>query len=913
MNLTGKTNADAEGELRENIRFLGRLLGDTLKEQEGTRTFERVERVRQLGVRFRRDEDEGARRELGTLLDGLDHGEVVKVVRAFSLFSLLANLAEDKHRIRRQRERSGDEDTSVAGLVARLSEVGLGAATLADLLRQASISPVLTAHPTQVQRKSVLDLQREVARLLDERNRVRLEPEELVENEEQLRRVILTLWRTRTLRTARLTVLDEIANGLCYYEYTFLRELPRVYAELEDGLGAHHGYRHISVPSFFQMGSWIGGDRDGNPFVTPEVTAHAASEHAVVAFQFYRDELTRLTRELSLSSYLIAATPAVLAIADGAPPDTPYPEHEPYRRALAAIRARVAASSAALAGRTLALDASAPYDRSVDFVSDLDTVIASLRQHQAARIAQGRLRHLRRAADVFGFHLCALDLRQHSAVHETVVAELIANAGVGDYVAGDEAQRRDWLLQELDSPRLLRSKFIEYSAIAMSELAMFDCAAEIQRRYGQAAIQNYIISNAASVSDVLEVAVLLKEAGLLTPGSNPRATVNIVPLFETIADLRNCGTVMAELFDLPPYRGMLSARGDMQEVMLGYSDSNKDGGFLTSNWELYKAEVELVEVFARYGIVLRLFHGRGGTIGRGGGPSHSAVLAQPMRSVDGRLRLTEQGEVIASKYGDNVLGRQNLEILLSAPLQAGLLQDPMRVMESEYRVTMEELSDTAFATYRELVYDTPNFEKFFQQATPIKEIAELHIGSRPSSRKKSGRIEDLRAIPWVFSWALTRIMLPGWYGFGSAVDAYVEKHGAAGRQRLRGMYRNWSFLQTLLSNMDMVLAKTDLAIASRYVALVEDSELAGSIFATLRAEWERTVRAVLDITARDKLLADNPGLASEIQHRYPYIDPLNHVQTVLLKRFRSGDPDPLIKLGVLITINGIAAGLRNSG
>ena len=906
----------ADGQLRSDIRTLGRLLGDTLREQEGDPAFAIIEQVRQLAIRFRRDDDRTAKAQLGAMLDALDRDEILIVVRAFSFFSLLANIAEDQHNKRlRRHDDDPRDDTTLAAALTRLEAAGTGREALARFLSTALLSAVLTAHPTQVQRKSILDCQLEIARLLAERDRMALTPAELAANEEQLRRQVLLLWHTRILRTMRLTVQDEIENGLAYYRYTFLRELPRLYGDLEDLLDAR-GLGELAVGAIFNIGSWIGGDRDGNPFVTAAVTRHAAQSHSVVALQFYLDELRALFSQFSLSEFLVKVSPELAALSANSPDTSPYREHEPYRRAFAAIHARVAATAQRLDGLAVAAAGAAePYPDSTAFAADLDVVIESLRAHGGRRLARGRLRELRRAVDVFGFHLCPLDLRQHSGAHEAVVAELFARgAGRDGYASLPEDARRRWLLDELATARPLRSRFIDYSEETRGELAIFDVAAELHARYGRAVIQNYIISKTDSVSDLLEVALLLKEAGLLTPGPQPSSRLNIIPLFETIDDLRGCERIMDDLLTLPAYRSLVASRHDLQEVMLGYSDSNKDGGFLTSNWELYKAELALTALFARHGVQLRLFHGRGGTVGRGGGPSHLAILAQPPGSVNGQIRLTEQGEVIASKYADHDTGRYNLETLMAATLEASLLPLPgAERTDPAYMEIMDELSESAYRAYRALVYETEGFATFFREATPISEIAELHIGSRPTSRKPSDRIEDLRAIPWVFSWSLARIILPGWYGFGSAIEAFTARHGEAGLERLRHLYRGWPFLQVLLSNMDMVLAKTDMGIASSYAELVQDPALRERIFPRIEAEWRRSFDALCAITGQQRLLDGNMPLARAIRQRYPYLDPLNHVQTTLLKRFRAGATDTKVKQGILISINGIAAGLRNSG
>ena len=921
MNAPGQNPAvpDKESPLREDIRLLGRILGDTLREQEGEAVFDLIERTRQNAIRFRRDRDPDARRELETTLNKLDPVRTIAVVRAFSFFSQLANIAEDQHHNRRRRAHliagSPPQEGSVALALARGRAAGLPAGKVTAFFRDALISPVLTAHPTEVQRKSILDCQLEIARLLTERDRLQLTPDELEQNEEALRRVVLTLWQTRVLRELRLTVNDEIENGLSYYRYTFLRQLPRLYAEIEDLL-AQQGFGHAPLDGFLKLGSWIGGDRDGNPYVTDDVMRHALTRHSSTAMDFYFEEIHRLGGELSQSVRMVETTPELAQLAEQSPDTSEHRRDEPYRRALTGIYARLAATSRLLDHHVpdrRAIAEAPPYRDSAEFAQDLAVLADSLAANGSERVARGRLRGLHRAAVIFGFHLAPLDMRQHSGVHEQVVAELFAlGARREGYAALPEAERRAWLLEELRLPRLLRSPYLAYGEEVGKELAILDTAAEMHRRYGAEALPNYIISKADGVSDLLEVALLLKEVGLLQPGETPRLGVNIIPLFETITDLQGCGPIMDQLFSVPRYRALLASRGNVQEVMLGYSDSNKDGGFLTANWELYKAEVELVKVFARHKVKLRLFHGRGGTVGRGGGPSYQAVLAQPPGSVAGQIRITEQGEVIASKYSDPDIGRRNLETLVAATFEATLL-GTASVERTAYLEVMQEMSATALSAYRGLVYETPGFVQFFRTATPITEIADLHVGSRPASRKKTDRIEDLRAIPWVFSWSLSRMMLPGWYGFGAAVEALTARKGDSGLELLREMYRDWPFFRTLLSNMDMLLAKSDISIASRYAELVTDGELRERIFSRIQDEWHRTVRWLLAITGQGELLEANPALSRSLRNRSPYIDPLNHLQVELLRRHRAGQTDERTRRAIHLTINGLAAGLRNSG
>jgi phosphoenolpyruvate carboxylase len=907
--------------LRDEIRLLGRILGDTVREQQGEVIFGIVERVRQTSVRFRRTEDDTARRELEATLDSLSHGQAVDIIRAYSFFSHLANIAEDQHHIRRTRAHaliaSAPREGSMAHAVVRAREAGVSRDRLEEFFATAHVVPVLTAHPTEVRRKSMIDREMEIAQLLAERDKTALTPEEQAGHEEALRRAVLTLWQTSLLRGNRLAVLDEVRNGISYYDYTFLRELPRLYGAIEDLLRAFDPFWTAhELPTFLSMGSWIGGDRDGNPFVTEDVLRQTLRLQSNRALKYYLEELHQLGAELSLDGRLVGVSGSLAKLAQDSPDRSRQREHEPYRRAISGIYARLAATAWALdqlESPHHAVGEAPPYADAEAFGADLDVLHHSLTANGSTGLTRGRLRSLRRAVNVFGFHLAGVDLRQNSDVHARTVGELLEAACPGrGYLQLAEKQRVALLLEEVTTARPLTSPFVTYSTETASELAILRAAAEAHGHYGKAVVPNYVISKADSPSDVLEVALLLKEAGLLRPRDNA-LDVNIVPLFETIEDLRNCCRVMDDLLALPQYIRLLESRGRLQEVMLGYSDSNKDGGFLTSGWALYKAEIALIEVFKRHGIRLRLFHGRGGSVGRGGGPSYQAILAQPGGAVQGAIRITEQGEVIASKYSNPEMGRRNLEILAAATLEATLLHVGQAAPRPKYLAAMEELSASAYRAYRGLVYETAGFERYFWESTVIGEIAKLNVGSRPASRKPSTRIEDLRAIPWVFSWAQCRLMLPGWYGFGTAVKLWLADHPTDGMGLLRAMYNEWPFFRALLSNMDMVLAKSDIAIASRYAALVADSDLRKNVFSRLRAEWHDTIDALLTIMEHKVLLEDNPLLARSIRHRFPYLDPLNHMQLALLRRYRGGDNDGAVVQGIHLTINGIAAGLRNSG
>jgi phosphoenolpyruvate carboxylase len=938
----GAAQADAAAKNRplvEDIRLLGRILGDVIREHEGRDAFELIERVRQLSVAYRLKADASAGRVLDRLLKNLSADQTVTVIRAFSYFSHLANIAEDRHHVRRRavHERQGHlQEGSLTLAFERLHAAGHRAAEIAETLARAHIAPVLTAHPTEVQRKSILDAERAVAQHLAVRDELATD-EQRADNEALLRARVTQLWQTRMLRNSKLTVADEIENALSYYPATFLREIPRLYREIERALPGH------PVAPFLRMGHWIGGDRDGNPNVRADTLQRALSRQAEVVLRHYLVEVHELGAELSVSGSLVKVSPAMQALAERSPDHNPHRADEPYRRALTGVYARLAATLHALTGTEALRHAVAPQDPYPDaetFAADLAVIRDSLATHQAQALAAPRLLPLMRAVQVFGFHLATLDLRQSSDRHEAVVAELLRTARLEpDYSALPEPDKRRVLLALLADARPLRVHGAAYSTHTQDELAIFETAREALRRYGAGAIRHSIISHTEDVSDLLELLLLLKECALLQgtvqpaaerAGDEPAATsaLIVVPLFETIDDLRRSEAIMRGFYALPGIAELVAASGGEQEVMLGYSDSNKDGGFFTSNWELYRAETALVALFdtlhAHHGITLRLFHGRGGTVGRGGGPSYQAILAQPPGTVNGQIRLTEQGEVIASKYANPEIGRRNLELLVAATLEATLLH-PTKTAPKAFLAAAEAISEASCAAYRKLVYETPGFVDYFYAATPIREIAELNIGSRPASRKATRRIEDLRAIPWSFSWGQCRMGLPGWCGFGTALDRFVERglgpDAPATREEritlLQRMHRQWPFFRTLLSNVDMVLAKGDPRIAARYAELVEDKALARKLFKALREERERIVAMLELITGEVGRLQSNPTLARSIEHRFPYLDPLNHLQVELLRRYRQrreGDPGvERVQRGIHLSINGIAAGLRNSG
>lgn len=908
--------------MREDIRLLGAILGDTVREQNGLEVFDLVERARVESFRVRRSEIDRA--EMTRLFSNIDIRQAIPVIRAFSHFALLANVAEDIHRERRRAVHiaAGEPpvDSTLAATYAKLDAAGLDAEIVADALRDALVSPVITAHPTETRRRTVFDTQNHITRLMRLRMHGHDETEDGRSIETALRRQILTLWQTALIRLSRLKVVDEIESGLRYYPASFFEVIPKVNAAVREALRSRWPDAELLERPILRPGSWIGGDRDGNPNVTADVVEMATGSAAYTAITHHLGELATLEQELSLSARLVTISDDLATLAGGCT-ETDRAD-EPYRRAVRVIRGRLTATAGNVLTRTpeQVLDLGlGPYRNSGEMLSDLDVIDDSLRTNGSALLADDRLARLRDAADVFGFHLCGLDMRQNSEIHEQVVTELLAWAGVhSDYASLSEPERVEVLVAELSTRRPLVREGAVLSELARKELDILEAAARAVHRLGAEAVPVYIISMCQSASDMLEAALLLKESNLLDlSGDEHYAPVAIVPLFETIDDLQRGSAILEAALGVPLYRAMVTARGDSQEVMLGYSDSNKDGGYLAANWALYRAELDLVQFARAAAIRLRLFHGRGGTIGRGGGPSYDAILAQPPGAVNGSLRITEQGEVIAAKYAEPRIAHRNLESLIAATLESTLLDVEGLGSDAEPAyLVLDELADRAQRSYSELVHGTAGFVDYFEQSTPVSEIGSLNIGSRPAQRKATTAISDLRAIPWVLAWSQSRVMLPGWYGTGTAIEDWIDEDADRREHRvavLRELYQRWPFFRTVLSNMAQVLAKSDMGLAARYAELVVDETLRARVFDRIREEHERTIRMHRLITGNDDLLADNPALARSVFNRFPYLEPLNHLQVELLRRYRAGDDGELIKRGILLTMSGLASALRNSG
>ena len=844
------------------------------------------------------------------VLPQLDEQQTHDLTLACGLFAQILNIAEDVHHERRRQihEDAGHNSAegSLAETMRKLKAGKINGKAVQQQLDNTVVTAVLTAHPTEVQRQTVLSFNRRIRALLPQRERC-TNPEALAQLRREIDTILLGLWQTSETRRHKLSVNDEINNGVSIFPMSFFEALPKLYRTMERDFQT--AYPGVRVPNILKIGGWIGGDRDGNPFVSAETLRFAFRRHADAVFRFYRGELDKLYRELPLSIRRVKVNDDVMALAALSPDEEIARTEEPYRRAIAYIMARALGKARSLGlGMGCKFGFLEPYATVEEFLNDLKKLQRSLQENGSQLLAEGRLADIIRSVSVFGFHMMPLDLRQHAGKHADVVAELFQHAGLEDYNSLNEEQKQAALLRELSHQRPLYSPFITYSDHTRHELAIFNEARKIKDEFGEDAVTQSIISNCEQPSDLLALALLLKESGLLVvENGKPHSRINIVPLFETIEALENACPVMETMFRLDWYDALLESRGNIQEIMLGYSDSNKDGGYVTSSWCLYQAELGLVELFKKYDVRMRLFHGRGGSVGRGGGPSYQAILAQPAGSVAGQIRITEQGEVITAKYADPGNAQRNLETLVAATLEASILPDK----KDPDAKLMQDLSDVSFKYYRELITH-PDFIDYFLQTSPIQEIATLNLGSRPASRKTLARIQDLRAIPWVFSWMQNRLMLPAWYGFGSAVETLCAGNPDT-LAALREHAQSNPFFQAMLSNMEQVMAKTDITLAENYAGLSESPDKAKVIFGMIKEEYQRSRKALLDLLQTEELLRDNRSLARSLALRIPYLNALNGLQVAMLKRLRKEPDNPHALLMVHLTINGVAQGLRNTG
>lgn len=931
------TQRDPERQRLSNmIHFLGDQLGEVIRSQAGQEAFDLEEQVRVLAKQLRIDGwPTDASAELAQIIAGLSTADSVRLIKAFSIYFALVNLAEQLQRVWVLRDRArlqGSEprSESIAAAVNGLFHDGVAGEQLEHWLERARINLVFTAHPTEARRRTILDKLRRIADAVERRHAADLAGHADLRSEDEIVAEITSLWQSDEIRRVRLHVLDEVKNGLYYFESGIFDLIPQLYRELEQALATTYPERTWKVPPLLRFGSWMGGDRDGNPNVTPAVTLEAVRMMRLTALSRHRSAVEQISHRLSQSTRQVAISDelrdSLVADAQLFPPIASLLEernpHEPYRQKCTYIREKLLRAieyAQTHVPNWSGVQAFPPqataYRIAADLLADLAIMQRSLIAHGGKATADGMLHDLYRQVEVFGLHVAVLDIRQNSERHSSALDEVFRSAGIcTDYLALSEDERVMLLSREIANPRPLIPLRLHYSSETNETIETFRMIAAILEQYSPEAITSYIVSMTRQASDLLAPLLFAKEAGLYDQAAGV-SRLDVVPLFETGDDLAGCGQVMHALLDLPFYREHLSLRGDEQEVMIGYSDSNKDVGFMAANWALYKAQSALRDLGVERGIRLRMFHGRGGSIGRGGGPANQAILAQPPGSVDSQIKITEQGEVIADRYGLPLLAHRHLEQVTNAVLRAGFL--PHTDPPSHWLHALEDLATISRRQYRALVYEMPGFVQYFRSATPIAELSRLNIGSRPASRKRSDRIEDLRAIPWVFSWMQSRHTLPGWYGLGTALEQYVA--GAPEQTRLtllQNMYLHWPFFRTIIDNAQMILGKADLDIARRYADLVPDQQLAEEVFGAVKDEYGRAATMICQVARINHLLDNMPIMQRAIRRRNPYIDPLSYVQLELLRRLRA-DPDQPnhaeLEDAVLLSINGLAGGLLNTG
>ncbi|BCJ85389.1 phosphoenolpyruvate carboxylase [Effusibacillus dendaii] len=911
---------NSESALRRDIRILGNMLGEVIIAQCGDDVFQSVEKVRAAAKELRANESPAGRDDFVMTVQTIPAAHRTYVIQAFAMYFQLVNIAEQNHRIRRKREyerSSGSlpQPDSIRSAILSMRDKGIQPDEMRSLIDELGVELFLTAHPTEAMRRTVLDKHHEISLILEKLDDPLLSEREVKQIEKRLRAEITGLWQTRPVRKERITVLDEVRNGLYFLDQILFDVLPFIHLEMEEQIASVYPELDLEVPSFLRFGSWMGGDRDGNPNVTAELTFQTLLLHFDLAIRKYEERVLRLGRDLSQSYEITGASRELIdSLQALRPPD------EPYREKINQILMRLQGTKNRFHGEVQGESAAIGfYNNPKEFLADIRLLEQSLLAHKGKEIAEVKVRPLIRQIELFGFHMATLDIRQHSEVHENAIEELLALAKIGPYKQRNESEKIELLTQLLQDPRPLVSRFAELSPDTKETLAVFHTIRRAHEWFGEDCIRNYLISMSQGVSDLLEVQLLAKEAGLFNwqPDGSLTSRLNIVPLFETIEDLRGAPAIVDRLFDNPVYRNHLAQLGDLQEIMLGYSDSNKDGGYLTANWELYKSQKAIFEVAKRYGIRLKFFHGRGGALGRGGGPLERSILAQPPEALHGKVKITEQGEVISQRYSHPEIAKRSLEKAVSAVLVGSLNVQTERMKETERRwsVILEKLSQDSFDAYQSFVYRNDEFLTYFYEATPINELSEMNIGSRPAKRKNSARIQDLRAIPWVFSWTQNRHLLPAWFGFGTAVESYLMEQPDASEDFKR-MYKHWPFFKAIIDNIQMALAKTDMLIASEYARLVKNQALADRTFSKVLDEYERTRTIVLMITDEPEILANSPVIRESIRLRNPYVDPLSYLQVMLLHELRQAENDDQfakILQDILLTINGIASGLRNTG
>ncbi|HFN7866914.1 TPA: phosphoenolpyruvate carboxylase [Streptococcus pneumoniae] len=898
MSLQKLENYSNKSVVQEEVLILTELLEDITKNMLAPETFEKIIQLKELSTQ---EDYQG----LNRLVTSLSNDEMVYISRYFSILPLLINISEDVD-LAYEINHQNNIDQDYLGKLSTTIKLVAEKENAVEILEHLNVVPVLTAHPTQVQRKSMLDLTNHIHSLLRKYRDVKLG---LINKDKwynDLRRYIEIIMQTDMIREKKLKVTNEITNAMEYYNSSFLKAVPHLTTEYKR-LAQAHGL-NLKQAKPITMGMWIGGDRDGNPFVTAETLKQSALTQCEVIMNYYDKKIYQLYREFSLSTSIVNVSKQVREMARQSKDNSIYREKELYRRALFDIQSKIQATKTYLIEDE---EVGTRYETANDFYKDLIAIRDSLLENKGESLISGDFVELLQAVEIFGFYLASIDMRQDSSVYEACVAELLKSAGIHSrYSELSEEEKCDLLLKELEEdPRILSATHAEKSELLAKELAIFKTARVLKDKLGDDVIRQTIISHATSLSDMLELAILLKEVGLV---DTERARVQIVPLFETIEDLDHSEETMRKYLSLSLAKKWIDSRNNYQEIMLGYSDSNKDGGYLSSCWTLYKAQQQLTAIGDEFGVKVTFFHGRGGTVGRGGGPTYEAITSQPLKSIKDRIRLTEQGEVIGNKYGNKDAAYYNLEMLVSAAINRMITQKKSDTnTPNRYEAIMDQVVDRSYDIYRDLVFGNEHFYDYFFESSPIKAISSFNIGSRPAARKTITEIGGLRAIPWVFSWSQSRVMFPGWYGIGSSFKEFINKN-PENIAILRDMYQNWPFFQSLLSNVDMVLSKSNMNIAFEYAKLCEDEQVK-AIYETILNEWQVTKNVILAIEGHDELLADNPYLKASLDYRMPYFNILNYIQLELIKRQRRGELSSDQERLIHITINGIATGLRNSG
>lgn len=923
----GKSNTN--NLLRRDIRFLGNILGEVLVHQGGNELLDIVEKIREASKSLRAVFLPELHEEFKGMINSLEPEIRHQVIRAFAIYFQLVNIAEQNHRIRRKRdyERSAGEAVqtgSIEAAVKDLKEQGFSFSEAQEILEGMSLELVMTAHPTEAMRRAILDIHKRIADDVMQLDNPTLTFREREQLREKLLNEVITLWQTDELRDRKPTVLDEVRNGMYYFHETLFHVLPEVYQELERCLSKYYPEHLWHVPTYLRFGSWIGGDRDGNPSVTANVTWETLRMQRKLAIREYQGQLSELFKYLSFSTTIVDVTDELLASIQRdrlqvTLKKTPQwnNEKEPYRIKLTYMTEKlhnVLDDSKK--------DTSERYADVNGLIEDLKIIDRSLRHHYADYVADTHIKKLIRMVELFGFHTATLDIRQHSKEHENAMTEVLANMNiVSNYAELNEDEKVALLERLLNDPRPLTSPYQEYSESTTECLNVYRTVFQAQKEFGKHCITSYLISMTEAASDILEVMVFAKEVGLFRKEADGTVvcTLQSVPLFETIDDLHAAPGIMRRLFNMPIYRQSVAAMNDLQEIMLGYSDSNKDGGVVTANWELRVALKQITAAAKDFGVKLKFFHGRGGALGRGGMPLNRSILVQPPETIGGGIKITEQGEVISSRYSLKGIAYRSLETATSALITSAIkakLRTNHNPEEDKWDEIIAGISEISLNKYQDLVFREPDFLKFFKESTPLGEVGELNIGSRPSKRKNSDRFEDLRAIPWVFAWTQSRYLFPAWYAAGTGLYTYYQ-----GKEEnlkvLQEMYQNSTFFKSLIDTLQFALIKADLVIAKEYAKMCNDAEAKERILGQIEQEFLLTKEMILKITGVTEILDNNPGLQESIKQRNPYVDPLSYLQVQLLLELRAireaGQDDPVLLREVLLTINGIAAGLRNTG